>query len=620
MRCMHKYNNLLVVAMLLLCGGCGKKVTVEDYFVIPEPVYMVQKARSFTLSPSTKLCFEHIGQNSATAKYIATSLRDIRIRPAFVGQPDDDCITFCLNDTLNGEIGDEGYVLTVRPEGIEVCANTEAGIFYGFQTLLQMLPDDINRHPYRRITMPECTIIDYPRFSWRGSHLDVSRHFFSVKDVKKHLDLMAAYKLNKFHWHLTDDHGWRIEMENYPELNDIGSWRVPRPLSEWDNPCPPRAGEKPTYGGYYTKSEIADIIEYAAQRHIEVIPEIELPGHSSAILAAYPELACDNYPYTVALGSYWPPKAILCAGNDKVLDFLYGMMDEVVALFPSEYIHIGGDEAFKDNWRACPRCQARIRQLGLKDEELLQGWLVSKVERHLAGKGRRIIGWDEMMDCGMPSSQAIVMAWRGYDAAARSARSGNDVIMTPTSYCYLDYCQSDQHYQPRAFQSELTLTQAYRFDPMPRGLSQEEQRHILGGQGNLWTERIDTYSHAEYMLLPRLCAVAECLWTPVRRKDWPLFQSKIEHHKARLQSNGYNCCNGCFRPTVRVRGEQGGMMTVTLVPEVLHTYLYYTTDGTIPSADSPLYTTPLHLPSGTCLRILAMYHGRVQEGVYECKL
>lgn len=612
----HHLSALPLVLACLLVASCGRKVELSEYAVIPEPAYLLQKGRTFDLTPSTKICFENLGQNTATAKYITTSLRQMHIRPALIGAPDENTITFKLNDSVNTEIGDEGYLLLVRPEGILVSANTEAGLFYAYQTFMQMLPSDVGQHKYRRIVMPECTILDYPRFGWRGSHLDVSRHFFSVQQVKKHLDLMAAYKLNKFHWHLTDDHGWRIETDCYPELNDIGSWRVERPLKQWDNPAPPKPGEEPTYGGYYSKAEIAEIVKYAADRHIEVIPEIELPGHCSAILAAYPELACDDYPYTVAIGSYWPPKAILCAGNPKTLDFLFQVLDEVTELFPSQFIHIGGDEAWKDNWKKCPKCQSKIRQLDLANEEQLQGWLVGMVEQHLAEKGKRIVGWDEMLDCGMVSQNAIVMAWRGYKPAETAARRGNDVIMTPTEFCYLDYCQSDQKYQPRAFQAESPMTQTYRFDPMPAGLPAEEQHHILGGQANLWTERIATSEHAEYMLLPRLCAIAECLWSLPEKKDWKQFQHKIETHKTLLRIRGYNVCNGSFRPTV-TKVRDGNEFVVTLVPEVEGTYLYYTTDGSAPSPESELYVGPLRLAPGIRLRTVALYRGKLQEGVYD---
>ena len=536
---------LCLIVSLLACVSCGKKVEIEEYAIIPQPVAFEQSTHTFTLNSRTRLCLENLTQNTSIAKYIAASLRHNHFRPSFVSSAGKDCITFTLLDANNVDtlLGDEGYRMQVLPDGITIAANSEAGLFYGYKTLVQMLPEDISTTRYSRIVMPCCTIIDYPRFHWRGSHLDVSRHFFTVAQVKKHLDLMAAYKLNKFHWHLTDDHGWRIEIDSYPQLNDIGSWRVDRSHVPWGEAEPAHPGEEPTYGGYFSKADVAEILDYAEQRHIEVIPEIELPGHCSAVLASYPELACDTFPYVVELGPYWPPKAILCAGNDKTLEFLFAVLDEVVQMFPSDYIHIGGDEAFKDNWKVCPKCQARIRQQHLANEEELQGWLVAQVAEYLSRKGKRVIGWDEMLDCGPLPQNAVTMSWRSVDAARKSVQSGHDAILCPTAYCYLDYYQADRNTQPKAIGGYLPLSQVYSFDPMPTGLTVREKRRILGGQGNLWSEYVNTYEHAEYMLLPRLCALSECFWSPVERKDWESFLRKIERQKVRLSAKGYNYCN-----------------------------------------------------------------------------
>ncbi|MBP5645652.1 MAG: beta-N-acetylhexosaminidase, partial [Bacteroidales bacterium] len=305
-----KFRNPIFLLLLtaLLFAACGKKVQVESYSIIPEPVELVEEEGSYTITPRSRLCFVNLAQNSPTVKYITQSLRKMHVHPAFIGTPKKDCITFTLLDSLESTLGPEGYRLSVVPEGVFVYAATEAGLFYGYQTFLQMLPPDVATILYSRVVLPGCTITDYPRFSWRGSHLDVSRHFFTVQDIKKHLDLMAMYKLNRFHWHLTDDQGWRIEIDGYPQLNDVGSWRVDRTDVPWGTEKPADIGEEPTYGGFYSKEDVADIIAYAAERHIEVIPEIELPGHSSAVLAAYPELGCPGTHYDVAIGEFWPTK------------------------------------------------------------------------------------------------------------------------------------------------------------------------------------------------------------------------------------------------------------------------------------------------------------------------
>ncbi|MBQ6069191.1 MAG: family 20 glycosylhydrolase [Bacteroidales bacterium] len=612
---MKRWHPLLALALLLLTAACGDNIEITDYSIIPEPVYMVQKGRSFTVTSSTKLCFENLGQNNPTAKYIANTLRHMHVRPAFIGTPHKNCITFAINDTLNPALGDEGYLLQVHPDGIFVSANTEAGLFYAFQTFVQMLPDDILHQSYSRIVMPECTILDYPRFSWRGSHLDVCRHFFSVKQIKRHLDLMATYKLNRFHWHLTDDQGWRIEIDQYPQLNDIGSWRVDRTQQPWGYEQPPRPGEEPTYGGFYTQKEIAEIVEYAAQRHIEVIPEIDLPGHASAILASYPELACDNYPYTVAIGPYWPPKAVLCVGNDKSIQFVSDIIEEVATLFPSEYIHIGGDVAYKDNWEHCPKCQARIHRQGLADENALHGWFLTQVSDMLARKGKRLIGWDDIMDFPL-DSDAVIMAWRGDTTAFASALLGHAVISANPSYCNLECYQADSNCQPTAFPQYLLLHHAYHYDPIPPTLTERAQPYILGGECMLWTDYTTSYDQAEYQLLPRLCAIAECLWTPREQKDWPHFQQKIEHHKTRLHLSGHKVCPGSFKPIVTKTADSEGLL-ITITTEVYGSYVYYTTDGSAPTPDSPLYTAPIHLTKGTLLRTLTLYNGQAQEEVYD---
>ena len=610
-----KYGRLgLILLMLLVAASCKKNVQVTEYSIIPEPVYLLQKGRSFVLTPSTRLCFEGLGQNTATAKYITSALRQMHVRPAFIGTPEKDCITFTLNDTVNTAIGDEGYLLQVRPEGIFISANAEAGIFYGFQTLMQMVPDDIHNVSYGRITLPECTILDYPRFAWRGSHLDVCRHFFSVKQIEKHLDLMATYKLNKFHWHLTDDQGWRIEIEKYPALNDIGSWRVDRTGSEWGNEAPARDDEEPTYGGYYTKKEIAEIVEYAAQRNIEVIPEIEMPMHCSAVLAAYPQLSCTDEPRSVALGPCWSNLATLCVGDDEVMQFVYDVLDEVVEMFPSEYVHIGGEEFLTDAWASCPKCQQRMRQEGLKQEEQLTNWFVEQVQAHLMEKGRKVIGWDNLLDDGLTKDICLMCAI-GDEMLQKAAIRGNKVISVNPDYCNLELYQADMASQPEAYPMLLTMTHLYEYDPMPKGLPVDAEQCFLGGECVLWTDYVLDYSQAEYQLLPRLCAMSECLWSPPDRKDWQHFQDKVEHHKVRLAVNGYNCCKGSFKPTVTKQPE-GDKVRVTITTEVAGTYVYYTTDGTDPTPESPMYQEPLLLPQESRLRTLSLYKGEAQECIY----
>ena len=611
------WSPILAIMMLLLVASCSEEnAEISEYHIIPEPAYMVQKGRTFTITSRTKLYFDNLAQNSPTAKFISNTLRQMHIRPAFIGTPNRGSISISLNDTINPSLGDEGYLLQVRPDGIYISANTEAGLVYAFETFIQMLPPDIHQHPYDHITLPECTILDYPRFPWRGSLLDACRHFITVKQIKRHLDLMAAHKLNKFHWLLNDDQGWRIEIEKYPELNDIGSWRVDRTGIPWGQEEPARPGEEPTYGGFYTKAEIADIIRYAQQLNIEVIPQIELPGHASAILAAYPQLSCDQESYSVALGPCWPHKAILCAGNDAAIQFIDDILDEITVLFPSQFIHIGFEDLSTENWENCPKCQNRIRQQGLDNEVGLQNWLVTHIEEYLLRKGKRIIGWDDILSCNNLSPEAVVMASQGDSTIRRGAIRGNGVINANADFCDLETYQADTAYHPAALPQYLPLSHVYQFDPMPKNLTSDLQPYCWGGEALLWTDYILNYEQAEYYLLPRLCALAECFWSLPENKSWPRFQQKIEHQKQRVQAFGFKPCKGSFKPTVIKSPTEGGYL-VTLSSEVMGTYIYYTTDGSDPTPESTIYTHPIRLSKGTRLRTLSLYNGQVQEGIYD---
>ena len=615
----HILPALVATMLMLATASCGKKVQITDYSIIPQPEYVVLKGRSYTLSSSTRLCFANIGRNTPTAKYITTSLRRMHVRPAFIGSPQSNCILFRLNDTINPELGNEGYLLRVLPEGIFVSANSEAGLLYAFQTFVQMLPADILTTSYARITLPECTILDRPRYPWRGSQLDVCRHFFTVKQIKRHLDLMASYKLNKFVWHLADDQGWRIEIEEYPALTLTGAWRVDRSDYPWGSAPPPRPGEETTYGGFYSAEEIAEIVDYAAQRNIEVIPSIDIPGHCSAILAAYPALGCDGRQHTVATGPCWPHEATLCVGNDSTLEFLYNVVDRIATLFPAEYIHIGCSPCSTEHWEACPKCQSLKRKLGLKTETELQGWLVNMVAEHLSLKGKRIMGWDDMLDCGAMPPEALVATTRGDSITSIAALLSQGTVVADARYCNFDYYQADSTHQPTASPQYLPLQQVYAFDPTPEDLSDAQRSHVWGGLCMLWTDHILTSSQAEYMLLPRMCAFAECLWSSRNNKDWHLFQHKIENHKTRLAASGYDYCEGSFRPSV-TRVQHDDHVTVSIATEVEGCCVYFTTDGSDPSPESQVFIDPVTLPRGTILRTLTYYQGQPREGIYTYNL
>lgn len=608
---------VVLCCFLAVVASCGRNVTVKNINIIPEPVSIEQRAGVYTLGSDANISFRGVGQNSFPVKYLMNSLRQGHIQPSLATSSEKSDIELILNDTVDSRLGDEGYVLDISAAGIRLSANTEQGLFYAYQTLIQILPSDIIEDSYSSISLPMCTIVDYPRYAWRGAHLDVCRHFFSVKFIKKYLDLMANYKLNRFHWHLTDDHGWRLPSEKYPLLNEIGSWRVDRDDQPWGKANPPKPGEEATYGGFYTKQEIADIIKYAAARGIEVIPEVELPGHCSAILAAYPHLSCDGGPYDIPLGPYWPPRAILCAGNDSTLLFINDILDEVMELFPSQYIHIGGDEAFKDNWKACPKCRHRMKEKHIHDVEHLQGWLMRQAADHLRAKGRIPIGWDESVDCGGLGFPAVIMAWRGLQQGYNAARAGYQVIFCPTEYCYLDYYQANPRFEPAAIGGLITLAKAYAFDPAPLGTNHRVAECIIGGQCNLWTEYINTPEHAEYMLLPRMLATSECMWSATQNKSWNHFRKKIEYQKTRLASKGYNFCEGSFTPLFRTAVVDDNTVNLTIETEVPNTYIFYTLDSTTPTQNSTVYIGPFNIKRGTRIKILPVFKDVPRDTVYE---
>jgi hexosaminidase len=376
-------------------------------------------------------------------------------------------------------------------------------------------------------------------------HLDVCRHFFQKEFIKRYIDLMALHKLNVFHWHLTEDQGWRIEIKRYPRLTEIGAWRVDREDQPWDKRLPPQNGEKATYGGFYTQEEVREIVAYAGERFITVVPEIEMPAHATAALAAYPELSCTGGPFAVMPGGVWPIVDIFCAGNEGTFEFLEGVLDEVAGLFPGRYIHIGGDEAAKENWKNCPKCQSRIRSEGLKDEAGLQSYFIRRVEKILIAHHKRLIGWDEILEGGL-APEATVMSWRGMEGGIAAARAGHDIVMSPTSHCYFDYYQTESD-EPKPTGACLPLEKVYSFEPVPDDLEPDRQRFILGAQGNLWTEYVPTPERAEFMALPRMCALAEAVWSPKDKRNLNDFLERMVRHYRYLDLMDVHYCRPARR-------------------------------------------------------------------------
>ncbi len=492
----------------------------------------------------------------------------------------------------------EGYSLKIGPSGIYISAANEQGIFYAFQTLRQImrmdaLPDA--KGEQRTWMLPAVDINDYPQYSYRGLHLDVCRHFMPVDFVKKYIDLLAYYKMNRFHWHLTDDQGWRIEIKRYPKLQEVAAWRDQTLIGHYKET--PDRYDGTRYGGYYTQEEIKAVVAYAMERGVTIIPEIEMPGHAQAALAAYPELGCTPGPFNVA--QTWGVFDDVFCPNEETFTFLQNVLDEVMALFPSPYIHIGGDECPKTRWKESAFCQDLMKREGLKDEHELQSYFVRRIEQYINSKGRNIIGWDEILEGGL-APNATVMSWRGMSGGIEAAQSGHDVIMTPGTHCYLDHYQADPAFEPLAIGGLTTLEKVYSFNPIPSKLNAEEAKHILGAQGNLWTEYIDSPGKAEYMAYPRAIALAEVLWTPAIRKDWKGFVQRLNAHLERLDGMKVNYARRLKVPEAGIQSGRKGL-ELTWKTDLPGQSIYFTRDSSSQawdsamSGDATLFVDPGHI-------------------------
>lgn len=488
---------------------------------------------------------------------------------------------------------DEGYSLSIQPKLIRIEAKDASGFFYAIQSLLQLMPAE-----FLNPEMPEWSILeipcmdieDFPRFSYRGMHLDVARHFFSVSDIKKYLDLMAMHKMNRFHWHLTDDQGWRIEIKKYPRLTEVGAKRKETMKGHYDE----QQWDGKPYSGYYSQDEIKEVVDYARQLCIEVIPEIEMPGHALAALASYPELSCTGGPFETAT-SWGVFDDVFCT-KEPVFKFLEDVLEEVCMLFPGKYIHIGGDECPKTRWKACSLCQTRIRTEGLKDEHELQSWFIKRINQFIESKGKQIIGWDEILEGGLAPG-ATVMSWRGTEGGIAAARLNHDVIMSPASHCYFDHYQAEPDVSPLAIGGFTPIEKVYAFEPVPfDSLSDEQQKHILGAQGNVWTEYLPLFSLVEYMAYPRACALAEVVWSDKSSRNWNDFSSRLIRHLQKLMLKQVNFSTDIFNVTSRVfRENDSGKLFISLHKLIDNGSIHYTTDGSEPDNNSPVFKEPLPL-------------------------
>ncbi|MBR2227720.1 MAG: beta-N-acetylhexosaminidase [Bacteroidales bacterium] len=528
-------NILLTLLAVVLVLSCRENGQPQPFSVIPMPNDVTLAEGSFNVAGALVSVDENLDEASAKAvKAFSETLETV------TGKPMNGKRGGVIRFGLNPNMGTEEYFLQVKPDGVNVEASAFGGFFYAIQTLKQMLPAEVygNQKANAAWLLPCVTILDAPRFDYRGIHMDPCRHFWSVEETKRYIDIAATYKLNRLHWHLTEDQGWRMEIKKYPKLTEVGAWRSGTCIGkDFDS------NDGIRYGGFYTQDEMREIVAYAAERNITVIPEVDLPGHMVAALAAYPELGCTGGPYEV--WTRWGvSEDVLCVGKEETFTFLEDVLTEVMDIFPSEYIHIGGDECPKDRWRNCPLCQARIKQLGLKAhdnfsaEEELQAYVTSRIQKFLNDHGRKIIGWDEILD-GSLAPGATVMSWRGTEGGIRAAELGFDVVMTPNSHMYIDYYQSrERDKEPLCIGGYVPVEKVYSYEPY-EGMTPGTEDHILGVQANLWTEYVTSPEFLEYMLLPRMCALSEVQWCNADRKDYTRFDSSLDHTFKMLDVMGY---------------------------------------------------------------------------------
>lgn len=597
---------IAAMAFILPTKAAGQ---TANFNIIPQPQQVIADANApFVLNANTVICLQTNSQDmKRNATMLASYIKEATgITPTigkFVkGSP---AIILSIDKTISNA---EGYKLNANAKQISIAGASAAGVFYGIQTLRKSLP--LCSDKATQVTIPAVQIADAPRFAYRGTHLDVSRHFVTTDSIRQFIDMLALHNINRFHWHLTDDQGWRIEIKKYPLLTAIGSKRAQTVIGHNSG----KYDGKP-YSGYYTQKEIREIVKYAADRYITIVPEIDLPGHMQAALAAYPELGCTGGPYKV--WEIWGiSDDVLCAGNDKTMKFIDDVLKEVVGLFPSKYIHVGGDECPKVRWKDCPKCQARIKALHLeaKDghsaEERLQSYVITHATKLLKSMGRNIIGWDEILEGGLAEG-ATVMSWRGESGGIAAAKQNHDVIMTPNTYLYFDYYQSlDKANEPDAIGGYLPLERVYSYEPMPKELTADEARHIIGVQANIWTEYMPTFKQMQYMGLPRIAALSEVQWSQPQLKNYTDFSNRLVGLTRMYDRLGYNYAKHLYNVNIHIDTDTKWREIVVHMTTVGDAEIRYTLDGSQPTASSPLYTGAIHLQKFAKIRAAAFRNGK----------
>jgi len=617
-----KLNRILSLALTttLIIGGLSTS-NAQNINIIPEPYQMTTKPGSYTLPKSISI--NAPSSANAISDMMAVKLRTTTGRVVYFTKNKPSIDMQIINDA---NLGTEGYTLDINEKGIQLKANANAGLFFGWQTVMQLLPSVVYANSLQantNWTLPYVSIIDKPRFGWRGMMLDVSRHFFSKADVLTFIDDMARYKYNRFHWHLTDDQGWRIEIKSLPKLTSVGAWRAER-KGKWMNITTPAIDEPKTYGGFYTQEDIKEVVAYAKARFIEVIPEVDVPGHSMAMNTAYPFLSTTpNYPFQVNAGDEFMDwegvnghvaakiDNSLDPSNEKVYEYLDKIFGEIAPLFPFEYIHTGGDENPKNNWEKSPNVQALMKKEGLKDMNEVQSYFVRRLQKIINSKGKKMMGWDEILEGGL-SGDAAVMSWRGIKGGIEAAKQGHKVVMSPNDYNYIDFYQGELTAEGKVYRG-LRMKKTYSFEPIPEGI---DPNLILGNQANQWSEQIFDMRYAQYMTWPRGMAVAETGWSPKEKKNWNSFSKKVENQFEKLDAAGVRYAKSIYDPIVTTELNSKGELIGIMEGEVEGLDIYYTINDQMPDNYSQKYTSPFLIPEDVIsLRVISYRDGK-QIGKY----
>jgi hexosaminidase len=618
---MKKFLLIIFWASVSVATFCQDNKT--EIAIIPAPVKLVTNTGMFTLPKNITIAAPAQPELKQTIAFLQQRL-SITGHHASLNKNNSATIKLELNSSIDNAIGKEGYQLSVTPQAVVIKANQPAGLFYGVQTLVQLFPKEIESSaPVQGMQwqIPCVEITDYPRFGWRGLMFDVSRHFFTKKDVEDFIDQMARYKFNILHWHLTDDEGWRIEIKSLPNLTKKGAWNVKK-VGYFGTFAAPAADEPRNYGGFYTQDDIKEVIQYAKDRFVNILPEVDVPGHSLAAVVSYPELSCTAgaEKYQVRSGEEimdWshgaPPIALvdntLCPANEKVYEFMDKVITEIAQLFPFDYIHLGGDECPKNFWEKSDAVKALMKKEDLKNMEEVQSYFEKRLEKIVESKGKKFMGWDEILEGGL-APNAIVMSWRGMQGGIQAAKMGHEVVMSPTTFAYIDYMQGDPAIEPHVY-ATLRLNKAYQFEPVPEGV---DAKYIKGGQANLWTEQIYNMRHCEYMTWPRAFAIAESVWSPKEKKNWNDFVSRVEEHFKRFDIQEIKYARSMYDPIVNIKKDANGKLNIEMSTEIDGLDIYYSFDNSFPDRFYPKYTAPLTPPEDAVMMKVITYRGNEPIG------